>query len=162
MSSTDRRTDGRTDGQGESSIPPTPSNFVGRGYNDIYLTHIHQACTKQNDVFNKSSQVIYSSYKRWYKKYIRQLVSGRTVHREPIKACRAARLTNKCTHQASTLLFNWLFVWRRLDRWLVWVGVRVWCRTMSIFWLPITSRWHGVLFRWPVRVGVMTWRWTMC
>ena len=28
----DRRTDGRTDGQGESSIPP--SNFVGRGYND--------------------------------------------------------------------------------------------------------------------------------
>ena len=30
MSSTDRRTDGQTDGQGESSIPP--SNFVGRGY----------------------------------------------------------------------------------------------------------------------------------
>ena len=28
----DRRTDGRTDGQGESSIPP--SNFVGRGYKD--------------------------------------------------------------------------------------------------------------------------------
>ena len=27
------RMDGRTDGQGESSIPP--SNFVGRGYNKV-------------------------------------------------------------------------------------------------------------------------------
>ena len=27
------QTDGRTDGQGESSIPP--SNFVGRGYNKV-------------------------------------------------------------------------------------------------------------------------------
>ena len=34
MSSTDRRTDGQTDGQCESSIPPPPSNFVGRGYNN--------------------------------------------------------------------------------------------------------------------------------
>ena len=30
------QTDGRTDGQGESSIPPPPPpNFVGRGYNKI-------------------------------------------------------------------------------------------------------------------------------
>ena len=35
---TDARTDGRTDGQGESSIPP--SNFVGRGYNNIILFQI--------------------------------------------------------------------------------------------------------------------------
>ena len=33
---TDGQTDGRTDGQGESSIPP--SNFVGRGYNEVYMT----------------------------------------------------------------------------------------------------------------------------
>ena len=32
------QTDGQTDGQGESSIPPPPSNFVGRGYNNN-LTH---------------------------------------------------------------------------------------------------------------------------
>ena len=32
-----RRTDGRTDGQGESSIPP--SNFVGREYNKFSLKH---------------------------------------------------------------------------------------------------------------------------
>ena len=31
-----RQTDRRTDGQGESSIPP--SNFVGRGYNEVYMT----------------------------------------------------------------------------------------------------------------------------
>ena len=34
---TDGRTDGRMDGQGESSIPP--SNFVGRGYKNRYVTH---------------------------------------------------------------------------------------------------------------------------
>ena len=34
MPSADRRTDRWTDGQGESSIPP--SNFVGRGYNDAF------------------------------------------------------------------------------------------------------------------------------
>ena len=34
MSSTDRWTDGQTDGQGKSRIPPPPSNLVGRGYND--------------------------------------------------------------------------------------------------------------------------------
>ena len=34
MSFTDRRTDGRMDGQGESSIPP--SNFVGRGDNNFW------------------------------------------------------------------------------------------------------------------------------
>ena len=32
---TDGRMDGQTDGQGESSIPP-PSNFVGRGYNNLH------------------------------------------------------------------------------------------------------------------------------
>ena len=36
MSSIDRRTDGQTDGQGESSIPPPLSNFVGRGYKNAY------------------------------------------------------------------------------------------------------------------------------
>ena len=30
-----RQTDGRTDGQGVSSIPHPPSNFVGRGYKNI-------------------------------------------------------------------------------------------------------------------------------
>ena len=38
-----RQTDGRTDGQGESSIPPPPpppppSNFVGRGYNNFKIS----------------------------------------------------------------------------------------------------------------------------
>ena len=33
-----RQTDGRTDGQGESSIPP--SNFVGRGYNNMAVPNM--------------------------------------------------------------------------------------------------------------------------
>ena len=48
MSSTGRRTDRRTDGQGESSIPPPPSNFVGRGYNEGQLIKLAVRLSKEH------------------------------------------------------------------------------------------------------------------
>ena len=51
MSSTDRQTDRRTDGQGESSIPP--SNFVGRGYNDDQLWGALVTCSALSHYLNQ-------------------------------------------------------------------------------------------------------------
>ena len=55
MSSTDKQMDGRMDGQGESSIPP--SNFVGRGYDYNNGLWHHMALSRLNVV--GSTQQIY-------------------------------------------------------------------------------------------------------